>query len=295
MAIADHDWDKAAKIRMTNTVLNDVIFRFAASRFNWAWIRAEQAGAGVLTGLWHYSATNRKYKNIDVLNTKKTSEAAVEYQKARQKLARGMVGIGINATGYFVAKAIANAMNPDSEDPMEDMFDSLKENYGAKALFLKVAPLWMLQSYEYNQIKKATGAERTIGALANDFINLTNVGDKHDISVQMSQFARSIMSAKSDKQRGKAYAELGGIVNSSLPHVPLVKQGKNIATFANWVSGGEPRPMPPYPQGFMQGLLGGGVIQDAMSLMPEKYAPEWAEEWSAGATQQEPKKTRKAY
>lgn len=277
-AIADHDWDKAASLRLKNTILNDVIFRFAASRFNWATIRLEQAGAGIIRGMWHMSATNRKYKNEDLLDPKKMNEAAVEYQKARQQIARGLVGLSLSAFAYGTTKAIANAMNKDEEDPTEAMFDQLKDNYQAKALFLKVAPLWLLQSYEYNQTKKGDALSKATHAGLMDFVNLTSVGDKHDISVQVGKAATDI-GGNSEKQVKKGYAELGAVFNNFVPHVPLYRQGKNIATFANWIGSNEPSPMPPYPVGFWQGLLGGGVIQDAVGHVRQENLPEELKPW----------------
>lgn len=285
-AISDHDWDKASSIRLKNTILNDVIFRFAASRFNWAWIRAEQAGLGILTGIWHYSATNRKYKNIDVLDTEKAKEAAVEYQAARQKIARGVVGLTLSMVGYSAMRSIAQAMNPEEEDKMEAMFDQMKGNYAAKALYLKVAPILMLQSYEYNEIKNSDITEKILGGMAKDFINLTNVGDSHDLSVQFAEFTKDI-TAKSKKQQQKGYAALGGIFNNFIPHVPLVKQGKNVMQLERWIAGKEASPMSPYPDNFCKGLLGGGTIQDIAGFIPDDLLPEWAHGWgkeSQGAT-----------
>ena len=77
---------------------------------------------------------------------------------------------------------------------------------------------------------------------------------------------------------------MGGIVNSSVPHVPLVRQGKSVAQFANWISGGETKPMPPYPQGFLQGLLGGGVLQDIAGQIPADELPESLKDWGEGGT-----------
>lgn len=278
-AITDHDWDKASSLRMKNTILNDVVLRFAASRFNWAWIRAEQAGLGILTGLAHYSSTNKKYKSIDVLDSEKMNEAAKEYQTARQKLFRGMVGLGLSAGGYAATRAIAQAMNPEKEDPMQTMFDEMKNNYTAKALYLKLSPIWMLQSYEYNEIKNGDVASKSLGALGKDFINLTNIGDSHDPSVQLAEAIKDISSAKSQKQSQKGYAGLGSMINNFIPHVPLVRQGKNVMQLTNWIEGKPASPMPPYPHSFLQGLLGGGVIQDVLGNVSDNELPKSLKGW----------------
>jgi hypothetical protein len=284
VALSENDWDKAARIRLGNTILNDVVFRFAASRFNWAWIRAQQSGVGLLTGLYHYSITGKKFKNVELIADKeervaKMNEMATEYQAARQKLARGAVGLGISAAAYLAAKAIAKAMNPDEEDPTQKMYDELKGNFPAKALFLKVAPLWMLQSYEYNETKQGEPFDRMIAATGKDFINLTNVGDKHDISVQLFEGIKNISDGKSEKMRGRGYAELGKAMNNFIPHVPLYKQGKNVGQFVNWMGGGEPKPMPPFPNNFWQGMLYGGIIQDVFGHVSAEHLPQSLEAW----------------
>lgn len=279
VALSQNDYNKAMKIRMANTFLNDMVFRFAASRFNWAWIRAEQAGVGVLTGLYHYGVTNKKYKNTDILDTKKMNEAAVEYQKARQKLFRGAIGMGVNATGYLIAKGIASAMYPDQEDPMEAMFDEMKENWGAKALYLKVAPLWMLQSYEYNEAKYGDATDKNILALMNSYSNLTNIGDKNDFSNELAFAMNDLKNGKTEKARNKGYAMIGKMLNGYIPHIPLLKQGKNLTQFVNYVGGGEPAPMPPYPQNFLQGFLYGGIIQDVAGQIPAESLPESLQAW----------------
>lgn len=277
-AIVDHDWDKASKKRLVNTVLNDVIFRFAASRFNWAWIRAEQAGAGLLTGMWHMSATNKKYKNTDMLDSEKMNEAAREYQAARQKIARGAVGLSISMGGYLATRAIMTALYPDKKDPMEVGFDALKKNYAAKALYLKVSPLWMLQSYEYNEMKAGKPTEKALGGFLKDYINLTNVGDAHDFDVQIAE-ATKLLENKTMKQRDKGYALLGMTLNNSIPHVPLYKQSKNIGSLVHWMEGKPASPMPPFPHSFYQGLLGGGIIQDVIGEVSDKSLPKELKGW----------------
>lgn len=282
-AVADNDWDKAYRIRRTNTIINDVLLRFAASRCNWAYIRAEQAGLGLITGIRHYSITDSKYKNIDLLaDTEKANEAAVEYQKARQKFFRGAVGLAINASAYGITKMIANTMNPNEEDPTKAMFESLKDNYFAKSLYLKVAPLWLLQSYEYNDIKNDNPIAKSIGGGLADVANLTGLGDKHDLSIQVRK-SIDLIRGKTDKSVAKGFAQLGLALNNFIPHIPLARQTKNVLELVDWSAGKEPQPRPPYPANFAQGLFYGGVVQDVFEMFPEDQLPESFQAWGKTA------------
>ena len=138
--------------------------------------------------------------------------------------------------------------------------------------------MWLLQSYEYNTTEYGEPSDKAIAAIGKNIVNLTNVGDKHDVSVQMYK-AISEISDKSEKQRERGYAEFGKLLNNNIPHIPLLRQGKNVLEFASWVAGGEEKPMPPFPNNFLQGALYGGIIQDACGLVPEQYLPDPLKDW----------------
>lgn len=273
-ALNDGRYSKAAGQRMWNTIINSVALRFAASQANWAWIKLEQSGIGLLSGVYHYQMGNR-IKGKDLLNPDLLQEKTEQYQKGRQSMARGILGIAANALMTGVAiPAIANAMYEDEEDPVQAMFEAMKDNYLAKAIFLKTTPVWGLADYFYH----TKNSDRRALTSASDVIqNVTGIGAPHSNAKVFAEASVKWASKREDMQR-KGDAQMGQLFANNLPHVPFYKQGKDVLQTVDYFRTGE-NPMYHYPENFWQGLLGGGVMEDMSEVIPENSRPEWMEGW----------------
>lgn len=263
------EYGEAAKSRALNTVVNSVLLRFAASQFNWGWIKVQQSGIGIITGLVHIQM-GRSLEARKVLDAEQQKRMADHYMNGRQQMYRGAVGLTLNAmTTLVVLPAIAKMMNPDEADPVQKMFDDMEDNYVAKALFLKLTPIWGLGDYFYHKINsdmegKGSTFRKIRGATGEVIGNITG---NNSMSAKFSD-ALKLTESKNERTQMKGDTKLGSLVGSFFPHVPFYKQGKDVLQTVDYLATGRD-PMYKYPYGFMSGLLGGGVIED-LGLMPDK-------------------------
>lgn len=273
-AFNDGNYDRAASMKAWNTGINSVLLRFMASQFNWAWLKIEQSGVGLVSGLYHY----HKGKRIEVRGLENMTEAqrmkmAEEYQLGRQKLFRGALGLAANAaTTFILMPAIAKALNPNEEDPVKKMFADMGDNYLAKALFLKLSPIWGLGQYFYHQMdanESGSPVDKSLAATGETIQNVFGYGNNTSSAVKFAEMSKLLaQGAKTgnEKVMGKGETELGQLLGNYLPHVPFYKQGKDVLQTVDYFATGK-EPMYKYPYGFMSGLLGGGVLQD-MNMLP---------------------------
>jgi len=274
-AFNDGQYGKAASNRMLNTIINSVALRFAASQANWAWIKVEQSGVGIISGFTHYMM-GKSIKVEDMFDTKRVQEQAEHYLKARQSAARGVLGLMVNAALTNLAiPALAKAIYGDDEDAVDELFENMGDNYLAKALFLKTVPIWGLADYYKHTTKSGAPSLSVTGDIIS---NVTGFGGTHNNATQFAEAIKYLHSPK-ENMNERGYAKLGSLLSNNLPHVPFYKTGKDVLQTAKYFSTGH-QPMYNYPQNFMQGLYGGGVTEDVAPLIPRKWQPEWMEEWS---------------
>lgn len=273
-AFSKGNYSKAAGLSVTNTAINGVIMRFAASQFNWAWIKLEQSGLGLLSGAYHFSE-GKSLKARQLLEPENAIKAAEAYQKGRQSMTRGVLGIAANGllTGVAIP-LVAKAMFPDEEDPVKKMYRELGDSYYSKLIFIKTAPLWVLGDYFYHQKK---GGDKAAMATAGIVENLTGLGGNKSSAVVFYEASKKIGSDKK-KTRDRGWAKLGTWVGNNTPHVPFYRQGKDVLQTVDYFGNGN-NPMRNYPQNFWAGVFAGAVMEDLATSVPKEEQPDWLRGW----------------
>lgn len=273
-AFAKGNYSQAARMRMWNTLVNSVALRFAASQANWAWIKVEQSGVGIISGLVHYRM-GKAMRPQELMTLEGTLKQAEHFQKARQSAARGMLGMAANAALVTVVlPAIAQAMHPDEEDPVQKMFEDMESNFLAKAIFLKTTPIWGLADYFSHTTKSASPTFSTVNQVVS---NVTGFGTNTSSALQFAE-ASKLIASKNPATVKKGQIKLAKLFSSYLPHVPWFKPAQDVLSTVDYFRTGK-QPLYNYPTNVMQGLFGGGAIEGVISSMPKNMQPDWAEGW----------------
>ena len=270
-AFNEGNYQRAAAMKTWNTAINSVMLRFMASQFNWAWLKVEQSGVGLVSGLYHYNEGKKiEAKGLATLSENQKAKMAEAYQLGRQKMFRGALGMTANAaTTFLVMPAIAKALYPDEEDSLQNLFDDMKDNYIAKALFIKTAPIWGMGQYAYHTSKNQEGSaiDKSLSATSDVTGRLFGFGSNTSAAMRFAEGSKQ-MASPSEKERIKGKTKMGQIIGNFIPRVPFYKQGKDVLQTVDYFATGT-EPMYNYPFGFMNGALGGGVMED-LGLLPDK-------------------------
>lgn len=270
-AYHEGNYNRAAVMKGYNTVVNSVMLRFMASQFNWAWLKVEQSGAGLISGLYHYHQGKKiESKKLVNLSEKEIAKMAEEYKLGRQKMFRGALGLAANvATTFIVMPALAKALYPDEDDSLQKMFDEMEDSYLAKALLLKTVPLWGMAQYSYHtmQNKEGDAIDKALATGGDVSQRLLGFGSSTSPSVRLAEGIKQIKSS-SKKERTKGWTKVGQVIGNIIPSAPFYKQGKDVLETVDYFNTGVD-PMYNYPFGFWNGLLGGGVMED-LGLLPDK-------------------------
>lgn len=291
-AFNEGNYERAAKVRGWNTAVNSAILRFAASQYNWAWIKIEQSGYGLISGFHHYNQGEKiktgyglisrlrhtiqgekvKDKSVSDLSENEMKKMAEEYQLGRQKMFRGAMGLALNVgVTYGLMPLIAKALHPDDEDPIQKMFDEMGDNYAAKALLLKLTPIWGLGQYYYHNLKSkkpypGEKFDRVMEALAETSQNVLNFGENSNAAIKAAEASKEIaqgITSGNEKEREKGKAKAAQFIRNYFPHVPFYKPVKDVLQTIDYLRTGK-QPMHRYPYGWLQGLYYSDVLEDIL-------------------------------
>ena len=132
-AMANNDWSALARSNAMDTLVNNVIFKFASTTMNWGWIKLEQSGGGLFSGLIYRSKYKAAERRLMALNPTEAHYEAkrdalhnevIEGQlKAQKAMVRAVQGLALQALTDVSLHVMAN--NLYQGDDKETAYDKM--------------------------------------------------------------------------------------------------------------------------------------------------------------------------
>lgn len=168
--IQDKDWHNLAAHRMKSLIVNGFMLRFIGGATNWLVLRAKEGlGLGLLTGGVGIALN----KEIDFAKADSLQRQMRQREKARNDVARGMVGISYTALAYAIGYAVYGGGDDDDEKELKALQDKNKKTDRDKARIEEL----LLATSVYRQIKNDISKDRPFRTLAPDVMLIQYYGD----------------------------------------------------------------------------------------------------------------------
>lgn len=286
--IKEKDWNKLAYHRLKDTLTNGMVLRFIGGATNWVYLRFQGDGLGLATGFmgnWN--------RDIDFTDKRTIQSSLTDMQNRRNMIGRSIVGISATATAYLIGFALFHGEGGDEDKKKKladlqekrdkiakeraesgeaakkykrlsdlddqikgyqkemDVFKRIKDNWMGNRLFKKMSPDAMLFHYYLNTDKN------TPLAILDYATQTTNFGSNYSASAKMSDAAKQYYKGETDAGNGTLLSIVGGNLD-----VPVWKSYKDWLKLGQWISGGTPKSDYKQPTTWVQGLAGGGMLED---------------------------------
>lgn len=299
--IKDKDWKGLAVQRMIGMIVNNIIIKFAGGATNWIWLRFQEAGLGLATGFlgkWNHdidfddkNSIRKSIQDIHLARHKigratvgitagivaytlmyllkgddeDDKETAADLEEKinglkglrGEKLQEALIMAGIDGVTKENATEKKNELLVKWHNELKQaearasFYKRIKANWMLKRGFLKMAPDVMLLNYFMD-----TEPNAFMGALK--YVQQTT-GIASPYSAD-EKFNDAIKMAKND-DFGGAQGALASIVGSSFG-VPMWRAYKDWGKMARWIGGEDVQSDFREPTNFVDGLLGGGMLED---------------------------------
>lgn len=243
------DYNGYARTKFWNTVVYKQVFPFVVGATNWVKLRVEKnLGVGIATGYFDESRT----KPLDFTDKKSLQEDFTKRQAAKDRIARGLIGVTETAAAtalYFGIKGLMGS-TPDKD---KKITDAITNNLILNKMMNKVGTDPMLLYYYANKDKEMWKASYDYFAAS------TNFGSDFDIRVQTAQIGRDLAQGKVDE----AGAIVGNTIGSKF-EVPLWNAYKGYGRVGQQlIHWNEKLPSQwQKPTNIWEGLLGGNALED---------------------------------
>lgn len=248
--------------RLMNTVWHQGVFRFMAGGANWAMLRAQSGfGLGLVTGYLG------KFRGADELNfdtPEKLHDTMTRYLQSQREIKRAMVGLGFLALNAGIVYGYG-AMRKKKEDELSDegafksAYTGISSNYVEKRMLSKIGADVILLDFLANTGRSANHGymEGVLKYVQNNF----NIGNTFSAGGQFIQAGQDVF--QGEKGYLKAKGDLGQIAGNMV-EVPFYRSYKQAGKLFNYaVTGKDPKPLYMQPYSAFEGLLGGGLLEDA--------------------------------
>lgn len=288
--IKEKNWKKLARDRFINTFIKTYVIGFIGGATNWVWLRVQEGlGFGIVTGL----IGNWK-GDIDFKTKESVQQSIKDIQKSRVAIGRGITGLSITAMSYLIKyllfdkdddkdkkKRLAQLKEleknqyltkyqkenlttqqkldiqgklKNEQKQLEEetnIYAAIKSNYEGSKLFKAVSPDIMLIDYYYHTDKDVLDA-------AFDYaINQGGLGNQYSVASKLQEARELNYKGDADAAKG----QLASIVGDRLA-LPTWRGYKEWLRLGEWIGGADIKSNYKQPTEFMEGLLGGGTLED---------------------------------
>lgn len=295
------DWNGLAYHRMMSMFVNNVVIKFAGGATNWIWLRFQEAGLGLVTGGfggWNKDidfedkGTIRKSIEENQLARHKIGRAVVglsvgffasvlmymlrgdtdddekkvsELQKKIQDLSKlrgealqaALIEMGVEGVTKENATEKKNEVLLKWKDELSkaetnmSFYKKVSKNWMGKRAFMKMAPDILLINYFMD-----TEPNNMVGAMKY-VMQTTGVASPYSLDEQFGDAFKMARQGDFDGANGV----FGRLVGSSLG-VPMWRSYKDWTKLVKWAGGKDVQSDFREPITFVDGLIGGGMLED---------------------------------
>ena len=275
-AMANNDWSALARSNAMDTLVNNVIFKFASTTMNWGWIKLEQSGGGLFSGLIYRSKYKAAERRLMALNPTEAHYEAkrdalhnevIEGQlKAQKAMVRAVQGLALQALTDVSLHVMANNLyqGDDKETAYDKMMAEWSKHRVVTRLMLRLMPAISMGEYLHSRAKvetlehNHTPAAAGMQAALEEVGSLFDYGDRYSTQVEMANTIHSLSEGgKSAKQAESAAAlSLGKYFQ-----IPLVHPANEAYQAIRWMATGK-EPMQHYPLDLGESFLKGTSLYE---------------------------------
>lgn len=271
-------YNQAAKARLINNLWFNGIKRMQSGAFNWAKLRGDALGIGLATG--YADGHRRRDTKLDFDSKESLEQTMKDRAKSSGNITRGFTGIaattmglaGMAAYGFFRQKQ-------EEDDIMQNAADGIKDSYILNRSMNKFGPD-LAQLYYLYKTSKGEGVEAAKDATIGYVVNLINANPAFTPQGKLAEAAKIYHRGNVNKSQ-EAAAQVGSIYGDMV-QVPFYKSIKQFYQLGNHIATGKEIDNKFTKQkGFLEGMFGGGLIQDAAAeyLDPATLEKLGMEEW----------------
>ena len=273
-------YQKAAMVRMGNNIYYNGIHRMIGGSLNWAMLRAEGAGFGLLLSP---TVLGDRKTQLDFTSKEKLEQSMSDRIVASRKITRAITGLTMSALtiaafgayGSFKGNNPANS-EPEDGQPAEEPgaitrgMRAVKNSWALDKITGKAGPDIAYLAYLINMnegkgpVAGAFGAITYANNLLNNNAEYTTDGMMGDIQHILQ---RGHMSEKSQNRA----AGVGGQLIGQFFNVPLYVPYRQIMDI---IEGNPHKREFTKPESVLQGALMGGFIQDEINNQSDEFIQE---------------------
>lgn len=160
-ALDNKDYYAYNKAMIMDVLLNRGLFRMIGGGTNWAVIKLQTGGLGIVTGIRRKGDIyNKNSKRMSELTPKELEETILETQRVNDRFSRGVKGALLN-TIFLIAGIYAKSQFDD--DDFEKMAEFMGENRWANKYVNKFLPFYLQALYAFEMQKYTKEGNSGIG------------------------------------------------------------------------------------------------------------------------------------